>query len=86
MNIPNNSQEGKILQVLREAEGSWVNKQRFIRTMMITQAGRAIYNLENDPRWQKILKGYEIEHSNFRDDYGFKSYRLVRKERQNELV
>ncbi len=76
-NIPNATQEGRVLQVLREANGEWVNKQYFARTLFLTQAGRAIYNLENDPKWQREYEGYRIEHSDFRDEFGFKSYRIV---------
>ena len=85
-NIPNKTQEGRVLEVLRNADGEWVNKQYFIRTMMLTQAGRAIFNLENDPRWQKEHEGYKIEHSEFRDEYGFKSYRIVSITNQPSLI
>ena len=77
-NKPNLSQEGRVLAKLKE--GGWVNKQYFFRTMMLTQAGRAIHNLENHPKWQKEMMGYRIEHSDFKDDYGFKSYRLINKD------
>ena len=77
MNIPNRSQEGRILDVLKEANGAWINKQYFIRHLFLTQAGRAIYNLENDPKWKKEYEGFRIEHSDFTDEFGFKSYRLV---------
>lgn len=80
MNIPNKTQEGKVLEVLRKADGNWVNKQYFIRELFLTQAGRAIFNLENDPKWQKEYTGYIIEHSPFTDEFGFKSYRLKAKE------
>jgi hypothetical protein len=74
------TQESRVLKVLEEArdgkrigdwiiEGGWVNKQYFIRELYLTQAGRAIWNLEN-------RMGVEIEHSDFKDIYGFKSYRL----------
>lgn len=84
-NIPNLTQEGRVLEVLRQAKGGWVNKQYFIREMMLTQAGRAIYNLENKPIWKKEYEGYQIEHSDFRDEFGFKSYRLVEIGRQDTL-
>jgi hypothetical protein len=68
------TQESRILKVLEEARdqnlnNGWVNKQHFIRAMYLTQAGRAIWNLEH-------RMGIEIEHSEFRDEYGFRSYRL----------
>ena len=76
-NIPNKSQEARVLARLKEANGNWVNKQVFIREMMLTQAGRAIHNLENDPKWRAQYLGKKIEHSIFKDEYGFKSYRLI---------
>ena len=84
-NIPNETQEGRVLRVLKEANGKWVNKQYFVRNMMLTQAGRAIFNLENDERWKNEYKGLQIEHSDFRDDFGFMSYRLVPIEGQQPL-
>jgi len=68
-NIPNKTQEEKVLQVLKDNQGNWVNGQKFVREMMITQYHRAIWNLEN-------RDGIEIEHSDFKDDYGFISYRI----------
>lgn len=66
------TQERKVLEALLKANGAWVNKQLFIRGMYLTQAGRAIHNLENKFGWN-------IEHSNFTDEFGFKSYRVVSK-------
>jgi hypothetical protein len=68
-NIPNKTQEERVLQVLKDNQGNWVNGQKFVREMMITQYHRAIWNLEN-------RDGIEIEHSDFKDDYGFISYRI----------
>lgn len=65
-----NSQEGKVLKVLLDADGGWINKQYFVRTLYLTQAGRAIYMLENKYHWV-------IEHSDFTDEWGFKSYKIV---------
>ncbi len=64
------SQEGKLLKALLDAKGEWVNKQYFVRTLYFTQAGKVIWMLENKFHWQ-------IEHSKFHDQYGFKSYRIV---------
>lgn len=75
------TQEEKVLDILQRArdgkinhhfvtKDGWVNKQYFVRVMYLTQAGRALWNLENK-------MGVAIEHSDFTDDYGFKSYRLV---------
>lgn len=63
------TQESKVLMALINANGEWINKQYFCRTLYLTQAGRALWNLENKFFWP-------IEHSDFTDDYGFKSYRL----------
>lgn len=82
MKNPAGTQEDRVLKVLRKAQNGliegqwvekdgWVNKQFFIRTMGLTQAGRAIHNLEHE-------RGIRIEHSDFKDEHGFKSYRLVR--------
>lgn len=78
------TQEDKVLDILQKArDGSidhplindgWVNKQYFVRVMYLTQAGRALWNLENK-------MGVQIEHSDFKDDFGFKSYRLVLNDR-----
>lgn len=64
------TQYRKVLDALLAAKGGWVNKQVFIRDMYLTQAGMVIWNLENKFGWT-------IEHSEFKDDYGFKSYRIV---------
>lgn len=64
------TQEYKVLNALINANGEWVNKQYFCRTLYLTQAGRAIWNLENRFFWP-------VEHSDTTDEFGFKSYRLV---------
>lgn len=74
-----NSQERKVLDALLNADGGWVNKQYFVRTMFLTQAGRAIWNLENRFHWK-------IEHSDFVDEYKFKSYRIVQELEQQVLI
>ena len=71
------SQELRVLEILREARGEWVNKQVFAREYYFTQAGRAIHTLQNN----KEKYGYEgvIESSRslFRDEHNFCSYRLT---------
>lgn len=64
------TQAYRVLAKLREANGGWVNKQVFCREMYLTQAGAVIWNLENKFHWP-------IEHSEFTDEHGFKSYRLM---------
>ena len=63
------TQADRILAVLQEHIGEWTNGRYFIQTMMISQAHTRIFELQR--------KGYKIEASDFKDEYGFKSYRLV---------
>ena len=63
------TQEDRLLAALKAAEGQWVNGRYFLQTMMLSQYHRAIHNLEK--------RGEKIEHSDFTDEYGFKSYRIV---------
>lgn len=78
------SQEERILEELKKANGDWVNGQYFLRTMFLSQYHRAIWNLQN----RKARYGYEgtIEASSFTDDYGFKSYRLIIEPRQTSFI
>lgn len=76
---PEGTQEWRVLQRLLKAEGGWINKQVFVREMFLTQAGRAIWNLEN-------RYGWPVEHSGFKDDHGFKSYRLFAHAKQLSLI
>jgi len=64
------SQTDRILQCLLNADGDWVNGQYFLRTMMLSQYHARIKELEDRFHWK-------IEHSTFKDDYGFVSYRIV---------
>jgi hypothetical protein len=67
------TQASKVLKVLLDAEGGWVSKQVFIRQLYLTQAGARIFELENEYGWQ-------IEHSDFTDEHGFRSYRIKAEE------
>lgn len=58
-NIPNLTQEARVLQVLREARSGWVSKRYLVQTMLLSQAGRAVWNLEHLPHWQKE---YEVNY------------------------
>lgn len=75
------TQEDRVLSALEAAQNGaiggeyvgndgWVNKQYFLRILGLTQAGRAIWNLEN-------RRGIIIEHSQFKDEHGFVYYRLA---------
>ena len=47
--------------------------------MFLTQAGRAIWNLQNRFHWP-------VESSTFTDEHVFKSYRIVQEVKQLTLV
>ena len=64
------SQAARVLKVLLDANGEWVNFQKFVREMYLTQAHYQIHKLENKYGW-------DIKHSDFTDEHGFKSYRIV---------
>lgn len=66
------TQTRRILDMLLEANGEWVSKQRFIRELFLTQSGARIFELENEHHWN-------IDHSPDTDAHGFKSYRIVQK-------
>ncbi len=72
------TQEQRILKVLQENE--WVNGQFFLREMMLSQYHRAIFNLQR----HKERYGYQgiIEPSPFKDEFGFKSYRILKEQEQ----
>lgn len=63
------TQEERVLKVLLDANGEWVNGQYFLRTMFLSQYHCRIFNLQK--------KGHKIEPSDFRDEHGFKSYRIL---------
>ena len=67
----NKTQEGRILEVLEQANGDWVNGRFFLREMFLSQYHARIWGLQE--------KGYNIEASFDKDSRGFKSYRLVPK-------
>lgn len=80
----NTTQEVRVLEALKGAAGQWVNGQYFLRTMFLSQYHRAIWNLQH----RKARYGYEgnIEASEFKDEFGFKSYRLVNEARQLNIL
>lgn len=69
---PNKTQADRILRVLEDAAGRWVPGTYFLRELYISQYHARIFDLQR--------KGYDIEASDFSDEYGFKSYRLKFKE------
>ena len=71
------SQELRVLEALQKAKGEWVSKRYFVQTMYLSQAGRALFNLQKYPDYY----GYEgtIESSakyKLRDEYNFVYWRL----------
>ena len=80
----NTTQELKVLEVLEKAGGEWVNGQYFLREMFLSQYHRAIWNLQH----RRERYGYEgmIEASDFKDNFGFKSYRLIKAKFQAQFL
>lgn len=78
------TQARKILDMLLAANGAWVSKQRFIRELYLTQSGARIFELEQPVEQGGF--GWPIEHSTFKDEHGFKSYRIVQKTEQLALL
>jgi hypothetical protein len=72
------TQEERVLIELQRREGGWVNGQYFLRDMYLSQYHRAIWNLQHK-RERYHYEG-EIEASKFKDEHGFKSYRLKKEE------
>jgi biotin operon repressor len=62
------TQAEKVLGALRDSKGEWVSGTYFLRNLYLSQFHARIYELQR--------KGYEIEASTFKDEHGFKSYRL----------
>lgn len=65
-----------VLEVLKRANGQWVNGQYFLRTMMLSQYHARISELKSNKGGRFKYSGV-IQGSSFRDEYGFMSYRLV---------
>jgi len=72
------TQKEKILTALQEANGAWVNGQHFLRNLFLSQYHARIWELQQ--------KGYIIEASSFKDEFGFVSYRLMGEPKQGELL
>jgi hypothetical protein len=66
----NKTQEEKVLDVLIAANCEWVNGRRFLRELYLSQYHARIFGLQK--------KGHVIEASPFKDEFGFKSYRLIK--------
>jgi len=53
------------------------------KSLRLTQSGRAIWNLENADRWKDWHS--KIQHSDFTDPFGFKSYRIAAEHIPHEI-
>lgn len=71
------SQEQKILKVLEDAQGSWIKGTYFLHVMKLSQFHARIHQLQK--------RGYRIEASEERDEYNFKSYRILSEDKQLQL-
>lgn len=71
--IPKKTQEQKVLEVLEANQGKWVSGEYFLHTMFLSQYHARIWGLQK--------KGYNIVASDFTSDRGFKSYKLIPKDR-----
>jgi hypothetical protein len=63
------TQPWKVLRALLDAEERWVNGRYFLRELYLSQYHARIKELED-------VFGWTIEHSDFVDFAGFKSYRI----------
>jgi len=69
----------KVLKALEDRRGEWVSGEYFLRTLFLSQYHARIKELEE--------RGIKIEHSNFTNNFGFKSYRLLAEEpTQRQLI
>lgn len=68
----------KVLNALKSKNGEWINGQYFLHTLYLSQFHARIKELEE--------KGYKIQHSNFKDEFGFVSYRLLEENNQAKLL
>ena len=71
------TQATRILEILQRANGSWISGRYFLEEMQLSQFHARIFELVNNRK--KYIYYGEIEASDFKDSYGFKSYRLINK-------
>jgi len=72
------TQAEKVLKVLQDANGSWINGRYFLREMFLSQYHARVHDLQK--------KGYKIEASPFVDEFNFKSYRLITEPEQAKII
>jgi len=71
------TQTQKVLKVLQDANGQWVSSRYLIQDMMLSQANARLFELKE--------MGYNIE-AGPRDQFGFRSHRLIQEIKQNCLI
>ena len=64
------TQPRKVLDALLKANGEWINGRFFLRELYLSQYHARIKELEDDYNWP-------IEHSTFKDEFKFVSYRIL---------
>lgn len=64
------TQAEKVLKALEDAHGAWVSGTYFLRSLYLSQYHARIFELQN--------RGHNIVASDFTDEHGFKSYKLVK--------
>lgn len=72
------TQAEKILDYLEAHRGEWISGSYFLRNMYLSQYHTRIFELER--------KGIKIEHSDFKDEFGFVLYRLPLLEPQQGIL
>ena len=71
------TQANRILEVLKKNLNQWINGRYFCHTMRISQFHTRIFELQK--------RGEKIDSSNFKDEFGFKSYRVLGDKVQTKL-
>lgn len=62
------TQQERVLKALLDAKGGWVSTRHFKQVMLISEVNGRLSELK--------ARGYEIETSDFTDEYGFRSHRI----------
>ena len=78
MNKEKPTQCERVLDRLEKANGEWVNGRVFLHEMYLSQYHARIFELQK--------KGHKIEASEFKDEHGFVSYRIMSEPTQEKLI
>jgi len=77
---PKPTQAEKVLRVLEDAKGDWVSGRYFLQSMLLSQYHARIFELQNDR--ERYEYNGSIEASEWKDEYGYKAYRLAKTAKQ----